>query len=151
MTENEISSQVLDAAISVHKEIGGPGVLESYYEMALAHELSLRGLKVETQKPIPVIYKGGPIGDPYRLDMVVEDKVIVECKATDKNNPIFAAQVLTYLRLTKLKLGLVINFGQARLVDGFSRVVNGLPDASLGGSASQRLCVKKSGEWYSWA
>ena len=146
MTENEISSQVLDAAISVHKEIGGPGVLESYYEMALAHELSLRGLNVETQKPIPVIYKGVPIGDPYRFDMVVEDKVIVECKATDKNNPIFAAQVLTYLRLTKLKLGLVINFGQARLVDGFSRVVNGLPDASLGGSASQRLCVKKSGE-----
>ena len=126
LTENEISAQVLDAAISVHKGIGGPGVLESYYEAALSHELGLRGLKVETQKPVPVIYKGVQVGDPYRLDMVVEDKVIVECKATEKNNPIFAAQVLTYLRLAKLKLGLIINFGQEKIVDGFFRVANGL-------------------------
>ena len=127
LTENEISSQVLDAAISVHKGIGGPGVLESYYETALAHELSLRGLKVETQKPIPVVYKGVQVEEPYRLDMVVEGKVIVECKATEKNNPILAAQVLTYLRLTGLKLGLIVNFGKEKIVDGFSRVVNGLP------------------------
>lgn len=126
MTENEISAVILDAAIAVHKGIGGPGVLESYYEAALACELKLRGLKVETQKPVPVVYKGNTIGDPYRLDMLVEDKVIVECKAVEKNNPVFAAQVLTYLRLTNLKLGIVINFGQARIKDGWGRVVNNL-------------------------
>lgn len=97
MTENEISAVILDAAITVHNAIGGPGVLESYYEAALACELDIRGLKVETQKPVPVIYRGRVIGEPYRLDMLVEDKVIVECKATEKNNPIFASQVLTYL------------------------------------------------------
>ena len=126
MTENEISAQILDAAITVHREIGGPGVLESYYEAALAYELRSRGLNVETQKSVPIIYKGKEIGEPYRLDMLVEGKVIVECKATEKNNPIFAVQVLTYLRLTHLKLGLVVNFGQEKIMNGFSRVVNGL-------------------------
>ena len=126
MTENEISGQILDAAIEVHKEIGGPGVLESYYETALAYELRSRGLKVETQKTIPIIYKGNEIGEPYRLDMLVEDKVIVECKAVEKNNLVFAAQVLTYLRLTKLRLGIVINFGQEKIKDGYIRVANGL-------------------------
>ena len=124
MTENEISAVILDAAITVHNAIGGPGVLESYYEAALACELDIRGLKVETQKPVPVIYRGRVIGEPYGLDMLVEDKVIVECKATEKNNPIFASQVLTYLRLTNLKLGIVINFGQARIKDGWTRVAN---------------------------
>ena len=126
MTENEISAVILDAAITVHNAIGGPGVLESYYEAALACELDIRGLKVETQKPVPVIYRGKVIGEPYRLDMLVEDKVIVECKATEKNNPIFASQVLTYLRLTNLKLGIVINFGQVRIKDGWTRVANNL-------------------------
>ena len=126
MTENEISAQILDAAITVHREIGGPGVLESYYEAALAYELRSRGMNVETQKSVPMIYKGKEIGEPYRLDMLVEGKVIVECKATEKNNPIFAVQVLTYLRLTHLKLGLVVNFGQEKIMNGFSRVVNGL-------------------------
>ena len=126
MSENEISGQILDAAIAVHKEIGGPGVLESYYETALAYELRSRGLKVETQKAIPIIYKGKEIGEPYRLDMLVEDKVIVECKAVEKNNPVFAAQVLTYLRLTKLRLGIVINFGLEKIKEGYLRVANGL-------------------------
>ena len=126
MTENEISAQILDAAIAVHREIGGPGVLESYYETALAYELRCRGLEVETQKEVPIVYKGNRIGEPYRLDMLVGGKVIVECKATEKNNPIFAAQVLTYLRLTKLKLGIVVNFGQERIKDGYVRVANGL-------------------------
>ena len=101
-------------------------MLESYYETALAKELTDRGLKVETQKPVPIVFKGVQIGEPFRLDMVVEDKVIVECKATENDNPIFKAQVLTYLRLTGLKLGLLINFGQIKLLDGYSRVVNGL-------------------------
>ena len=126
MTENEISAVILDAAIAVHREIGGPGVLESYYEAALTCELRLRGLKVETQKQVPVLYKGYVIGDPYRLDMLVEDKVIVECKATEKNNPVFAAQVLTYLKLVNLKLGIVVNFGRPRITDGWERVVNKL-------------------------
>ena len=126
MTENEISAEVLDAAIAVHNAIGGPGVLESYYEAALACELEIRGLKVETQKPVPVVYKGRIIGEPYRLDMLVEDKVIIECKATEKNNPIFVSQVLTYLKLTNLRLGIVINFGQKRIKDGWTRVANNL-------------------------
>ena len=75
MTENEISKEILDAAIAVHKTIGGPGVLESYYETALAYELEMRGLKVETQRPVQIVYRGRKIGEPYRLDMLVEDKV----------------------------------------------------------------------------
>ena len=118
MDENEISAVVLDAAIAVHNELGGPGLLESYYENALKRELQLRGLNVETQKPVPVFYKGKELGEPYRLDMLVEGKVIVECKATEKNNPIFAAQVNTYLHLLNCRLGIVINFGQDRIING---------------------------------
>ena len=127
MDENEISKIILDSAIAVHNELGGPGLLESYYENALKHELQLRGLKVETQKPVPVVYKGKEVGEPYRLDMLVEDKVIVECKATEKNNPIFAAQVNTYLHLMNRRLGIVINFGQKRILDGWTRVANHMP------------------------
>lgn len=127
MEENEISKVILDAAIAVHTELGGPGLLESYYESALKYELELRGLKVQTQMLVPVMYKGRVIGDPYRLDMLVEDKVIVECKATEKNNPIFAAQVNTYLHLLNCRLGIVINFGQNRIIDGWVRVANNMP------------------------
>ena len=127
MTENEISKVILDAAIAVHTELGGPGLLESYYENALKHELQLRGLSIETQKPVPVVYKGKEIGEPYRLDMLVDGKVIVECKATEKNNPLFAAQVNTYLHLLNCRLGIVINFGQKRIMDGWERVANNMP------------------------
>ncbi len=127
MEENEISRIILDAAIAVHNELGGPGLLESYYENALKHELQLRGLRVETQKPVPVVYKGKEIGEPYRLDMLVEDKVVVECKATEKNNPIFAVQVNTYLHLLGIRLGIVVNFGQKRIIDGWERVANDMP------------------------
>lgn len=126
MTENEISKIILDAAITVHNELGGPGLLESYYELALAEELRLRGLKVERQRLLPIVYKGKEIGEPYRLDLVVEDKIIIECKATDKRNPIYAAQLLTYLRLAEMKLGILINFGQERIINGYERVANGL-------------------------
>lgn len=127
MEENEISKVILDAAIAVHTELGGPGLLESYYENALKYELELRGLKVQTQMLVPVMYKGRVIGEPYRLDMLVEDKVIVECKATEKINPIFAAQVNTYLHLLNCRLGIVINFGQNRIIDGWVRVANNMP------------------------
>ena len=127
MEENEISKIILDSAIAVQNELGGPGLLESYYENALKRELQLRGLKVETQRLVPVMYKGEVIGEPYRLDMLVEDKVIVECKATEKNNPIFAAQVNTYLHLLNKRLGIVINFGQKRILDGWERIANHMP------------------------
>ena len=127
MEENEISKVILDAAIAVHTELGGPGLLESYYENALKYELELRGLKVQTQMLVPVMYKGRVIGEPYRLDMLVEDKDIVECKATEKINPIFAAQVNTYLHLLNCRLGIVINFGQNRIIDGWVRVANNMP------------------------
>lgn len=127
MDENEISKVILDSAIAVHNELGGPGLLESYYETALKRELQLRGLRVETQVSVPIVYKGEEIGNPYRLDMLVEDKVVVECKATEKNNPIFAVQINTYLHLLNKRLGIVINFGQKRIVDGWERVANRMP------------------------
>ncbi len=126
MHENEISKIILDAAIEVHHTLGGPGLLESVYEEALAYELEQRGLKVVRQKPVPITYKGRSLGMPLRLDLLVEDKVIIECKATTQYNAVFNAQVLTYLRITGLKLGLVINFGEKRVVDGYHRIVNRL-------------------------
>ena len=125
MEENEISKQVLDAAITVHKTVGGPGLLESVYRDSLVEELRLRGLKVEKEVLVPVTYKGVEVGNPLRIDVLVEGRVVVECKAVEKENPIFAVQTLTYLRLMKLHLGLVINFGQETLVSGYKRIVNG--------------------------
>lgn len=128
MTENEISKVILDSSIEVHRGLGGPGLLESVYQGALALELESRGLKVRKEVVVPVSYKGRQVGDPLRLDLLVEDKVIVECKATEKANPIFYAQVLTYLRLTNLKLGLLVNFGFEKVITGFKRIANGLDE-----------------------
>ena len=124
--ENILSAQVLDAAIEVHRTLGGPGLLESLYEDALYHELQLRNIPVQSQVQIPVYYKGRALREPMRLDLLVADKVIIEVKAAEKEHAVYRAQVLTYLRLTGLKLGLVINFGQERLISGFTRVANGL-------------------------
>ncbi len=124
MDENDISSIVLDSAITVHKTLGGPGLLESVYQDALAYELQLRGLRVEKEVCVPVKYKDVVVGDPLRIDILVEGKVVVECKATEKDNPIFAVQTLTYLRLMHLHLGLLINFGKETVVAGYRRVVN---------------------------
>jgi GxxExxY protein len=126
MHENQISEAVLDAAIQVHRTLGGPGLLESVYEEALAWELDQRGLAVERQKAVPIRYKGHALAAPLRLDLLVDGKVIVECKATTEYNTIFEVQTLTYLRLSTLRLGLVINFGKRLVKDGFHRVVNGL-------------------------
>jgi GxxExxY protein len=126
MDENEISHVIIGAAIEVHKVIGGPGIIEDIYEEALCHEMQLRGLFVERQKPVPVIYKGVTLKKPLYLDILVNDKLIVEAKATEKYNPLYSAQLLTYLRLTGKKLGLVINFGEVFLKNGIYRVVNGL-------------------------
>ena len=124
MEENDISQIVLDAAITVHRTLGGPGLLESVYQDALVHELKLRGLHVDKEMYVPVKYKGVEVGAPLRIDILVEGKVVIECKATDKDNPIFAVQTLTYLRLLNLHLGLLLNFGKETLVAGFRRVVN---------------------------
>ena len=128
MTENEIAKIIVDAAIEVHRELGGPGLLEDVYEEALAEELRLRGLLVERQLPVRINYKGRVLSKPLRLDMKVEKLVLVDNKAVSEWNPVFEAQMQTYLRLTKLKLGLVINFGERLVKNGIHRVVNGLPE-----------------------
>ena len=124
--ENMLAEQVIHAAIEVHRILGGPGLLESLYEDALHHELQLRAIRVKKQVSIPVGYKNIFLREPMRLDLLVDDKIIIEVKATEKESAVHKAQILTYLRLTGLKLGLVLNFGQPRLIDGLTRVVNGL-------------------------
>lgn len=124
--ENVLAMQVIDAAIEVHRTLGGPGLLESLYEEALYQELRLRDISVQAQVQIPVIYKGCTLRNPMRLDLLVDGKVIIEVKATEQELAVHKAQVLTYLRLTGLKLGLLLNFGQKLLGDGIERVVNDL-------------------------
>ena len=126
MDENAISKVIVEAAIEVHRELGGPGLPESVYEEAFVHELHLRGMKVDRQQPVPILYKGVKLATPLRLDMRVNGIVLVDTKSVEQWNPIFQAQMLTYLRLTKLKLGLAINFGERHVKDGIHRVVNGL-------------------------
>ena len=137
--ENLLSEQILDAAIEVHNTLGGPGLLESVYEEALFYELKLRHISALSQVPIPVTYKNRKLRDPMRLDILVDQKVIIEVKAIETVLAVHKAQVLTYLRLTNLRLGLIINFGQTRLIDGWTRIVNGLPSSPrLSDSASPR-------------
>ena len=126
MTENEISKMIVNAAIEVHRTLGGPGLLESVYAEALMWELRDAGLEVEREVHVPIHYKGHLLTTPLRVDLIVGKLVIVECKATTGYHDIFDAQTLTYLRLTNLKLGLVINFGERLVKDGIHRIVNGL-------------------------
>ena len=126
MNENEISQKIVTSAIEVHRTLGGPGLLESVYEEALAWELAQSGCGVERQVAVPIQYKSIKLATPLRIDLLVNQLVIVECKAVAQYNPIFATQTLTYLRLKNLKLGLVINFGEKLVKDGIHRVVNGL-------------------------
>ena len=124
--ENELTKKIIGAAIETHRTLGGPGLLESIYEEALCHELSLLGLNFQRQLIVPVKYKNIVIRDPLFLDVLVESKIILEVKATELDHSIYQAQLLTYLRLTGLKLGLLLNFGKKQLKDGVCRVVNGL-------------------------
>lgn len=126
MTENDISRHVYECAIETHRTLGGPGLLESVYEEALAWELGQRGLGVARQVMLPIHYKGATLSSPLRIDLIVAEKLIVECKAVAKYSDIFEAQTLTYLRLTGLKLGLVVNFGEKLVKNGIHRVVNRL-------------------------
>ena len=125
MNENEVSNRVIGAAIEVHK-ILGPGLLESAYQTCLERELQLSGLNVETEIVIPVDYKGIFVGEAYRVDMLVENKLLVELKALACIQDIHKAQLLTYLRLTNRKLGLLINFNELVLKNGIKRIVNKL-------------------------
>ena len=124
MTENEISKKIIGAAIEVHKQLG-PGLLESSYEVCLAYELKQLGLNVQTQVALPVVYKEVKLKAGYRIDVLVENKVIVEIKTVDSLADIHTAQLLTYLRLKNLKLGLLINFNSVRVIDGVKRIING--------------------------
>lgn len=125
MHENEISGIIIGAAIEVHR-ILGPGLLESVYEQALCHELNLRGVSFERQVRVPVQFKGVKLSCDLRLDLLVEEKVIVELKAKEVLSPIDKPQLLTYLRLLDKRLGLLINFHVEMLRDGIFRVVNNL-------------------------
>ena len=125
MHENEISERIIGAAIEVHKYYG-PGLVEQVYEEALCYEFSLRGIRFERQKQVPIFYKGVKLGVPLRLDSIVEEKVIVDLKAKEKVDAVDRAKLLSYLRLSNLRLGLIINFHETVLKDGISRVVNGL-------------------------
>ena len=126
MTDNEISRHIVDCAIEVHRTLGGPGLLESVYEEALAWELRQRGFIAQRQIQVPISYKGNKLAAPLRLDLLVNDRVVVEVKSTIDYNPVFEAQALTYLRLLDLKLALVVNFGEQYVRNGIHRVVNGL-------------------------
>jgi GxxExxY protein len=126
MTENEISRIVYEAAIEVHKALGGPGLLESVYEESLACELGLRGLAVQRQVEVPLVYKDITLENKLKIDILVNNSVIIECKATTEYNKIFESQTYTYLKLTGLKLGMVINFGEPLVKNGIHRVVNHL-------------------------
>jgi GxxExxY protein len=125
MTENELSSIIIGAAIEVHTQLG-PGLLESVYETCLYYELKEIGLKVERQVNLPVKYKNLSLDSGLRLDMIVQDKVIIELKAVQELCDVHVAQTLTYLKLTDLKLGLLINFNEARLKHGLRRIVNNM-------------------------
>jgi len=123
--ENLFAREIVDAAYHVHRGLG-PGLLESVYEVVLAHELVDRGFSVERQAVIPICYNGHEFDEGFRADLVVGDSVIVELKSVEKVMPVHAKQLLTYLRLAEKRLGLLINFGSALIKDGITRVVNGL-------------------------
>ena len=127
MDINQLSNKIIGAAIEVHKVLG-PGLLESAYEECLCHELELRGLHYERQKPLPIVYKGRKLDCGYRLDVVVEKAIILELKSSEKMEPIYEAQLLTYLKLSGLHLGLILNFNVPMMRDGIKRVVHELAE-----------------------
>lgn len=127
MRENDVTGQIVDAAFKIHTTLG-PGLLESVYERVLEHELRRRGLRVERQVTIPVIYEGLTLDDGFRADLIVEGLVIVELKSVELVAPVHKKQILTYLRLSGLRVGLLLNFGAPLLKDGIFRIANGITD-----------------------
>ena len=131
MSENDVGKIIVDCAYQVHTKLG-PGLLESVYEIALAHELKNRGLVVERQVPIPVAYDGIQFDEGFRADLIVAGLVILELKSVEVIHPVHKKQLLTYLRLTDKRLGYLINFGAELIKDGISRVSNGAADWKTG-------------------
>jgi GxxExxY protein len=127
MTENEIARVVVDCAYQIHTKLG-PGLLESVYEVVLASLLHKRGLKAERQVPIPIRFEDLTFDEGFRADLIVEGKVIVELKSVETTAPVHRKQVITYIRLADKRLGLLINFGEALIKDGITRLVNGLEE-----------------------
>lgn len=125
MHENEIAKIVMDEAFAIHRAVG-PGLLETVYEVILTHRLDASGLRVQRQAPMPITYEGIHFDEGFRADIMVNDSVIIELKSVEQMQRVHAKQLLTYLRLTGCRLGLLINFGEHLLKDGFKRVVNGL-------------------------
>ncbi|MDK2955837.1 MAG: hypothetical protein PWQ57_1333 [Desulfovibrionales bacterium] len=138
----EVASIVVDTALQLHRDLG-PGLLESVYEAVLAMMLEKRGLKVERQKPVPIAYQGIEINEGFRLDLLVDDQLIVELKSVEQVHPVHPKQLLTYLRLMNLPLGLLINFGSPLLKDGLQRVVNKHTNFA---SSRLRVYQKQGGE-----
>ena len=128
MTENEIAKHIMDAAFLIHRNLG-PGLLETVYEIILAKKLSEMGLAVGRQVSVPIRFEGITFDEGFRADLIVSDKVIVELKSVERLQPVHSKQLLTYLRLTDMRLGLLINFGENLLKNGFKRVVNGLEES----------------------
>jgi len=127
MTENEIGKIIVNCAVQIHKELG-PGLFESVYEVILAHELVQLGLRVERQVPVAIEFHGMTFNEGFRADLIVEGKVIVELKSVEAVSKAHKKQVLTYLKLTGMKLGYLLNFGDALMKDGISRILNGKVD-----------------------
>ena len=134
METNDVTRQIIDAAIKVHTALG-PGLLESAYEVCLTHELRQRGMKVQTQVVLPIQYNGLNLDAGYRIDLLVEDIVIVEFKAVEEMLPLYDAQILSYLRLRQLQVGLLINFNVVKLKEGLRRIVNNYSGPSPRSSA----------------
>jgi len=125
MTENEIADRIMDAAFQIHWELG-PGLLESVYEVILARKLTDMGLVAERQVPVSIRFQDIVFDEGFRADLIVEHKIIIELKSVERLLPVHSKQLLTYLRLTGCRLGLLINFGENLMKDGFKRIVNGL-------------------------
>lgn len=124
MTENEIGTSIVDCAVKLHMELG-PGLLESVYEVLLTHRLKKMGLHVERQVHIPIVFDGIRFEEGFRADLIIEGKVLLELKSVERTTKAHQKQVLTYLKLTGLKLGYLLNFGEALMKDGISRILNG--------------------------
>ena len=137
MNENEIGTVIVDCAIHLHQTLG-PGLLETVYEVTLARQLEKRGLTVQRQVAVPIEFEGDQFEEGFRADLVVEGRVIVELKSVVKVNPAHKKQLLSYLRLTGLKLGYLLNFGEALMKDGITRIINGELQNVLRGSVRKK-------------
>jgi GxxExxY protein len=141
MEENEIGSAVVDCAVALHRDLG-PGLLETVYEVTLARALERRGLRVERQVAVSIEYEGETFAEGFRADLIVEGKVLLELKSVERVTPAHKKQLLTYLRLTGLKLGYLLNFGEALMRDGITRTINGSLDLT---PLSLRASVREKG------